>query len=221
MGHLSGAFWGTVVALTLLKAGLVDCEGWDLFTLWAKRRKLAEDWKKREERLDHEKKVLRSTIKARVRARASDRVEEDPGEGPSLEERAAATVRRIRSLIDQGDITGALAVYDKAARTFFNWPSEPDLYGLIKALHARGAEADSVRLMRDHCRYYPGASAKVHLKLAQILIRDLERPAAALRILADIAPGSLPADLEGVRQKLVSKANRMREEGVLELEGDD
>ncbi len=41
LGHLSGAFWGVVVAVTLLKAGLVDCEGWDVFSLWTKRRKLA------------------------------------------------------------------------------------------------------------------------------------------------------------------------------------
>jgi membrane associated rhomboid family serine protease len=27
LGHLSGAFWGAVVAVALLKAGLVDCEG--------------------------------------------------------------------------------------------------------------------------------------------------------------------------------------------------
>ena len=33
MGHLSGAFWGTVVGLVMLKAGLVDCEGWDVFSL--------------------------------------------------------------------------------------------------------------------------------------------------------------------------------------------
>ena len=49
LGHLSGAFWGTVLAIVLLKAGWVDCEGWDLFALAAKRRKLAQDWNKRVE----------------------------------------------------------------------------------------------------------------------------------------------------------------------------
>ena len=34
-------------------------------------------------------------------------------------------------------------------------------------------------------------------------------------------PPDLPRDLESTRQKLVSKAKRMLEEGVLELEGDD
>jgi len=221
MGHLSGAFWGTVVAVALLKAGLVDCEDWDVFSLWTKRRKLAQDWKKRGEQLDHDKVVLRSFVKANARAKSLNRAGAGNGDGPSQEERAAAAVRRIRSLIDQGDVPGALAAYDKSARTLFNWPSQPDLYGMIKALHARGAESDSIRLMRDHCRYYPGDSSKVRLKLAQVLIRDRQRPVAALRVLEEIPAGTLPADLETARQKLARKANQMREEGVLELEGDD
>ena len=143
------------------------------------------------------------------------------GARPSPEERASAAVRRIRSLIDEGDVPGALAAYDKAARTLFDWPSQPDLYELIKALHARGAEPDSIRLMRDHCRYYPASSFKMRVKLAQILIRDFQRPVAALRVLEEIPPGSLPADLEAARARLARKAQQMLEEGVLELEGDD
>src|SRR5262245_32066162 len=64
LGHLSGAFWGGVVAVVLVQARLVDCEQWDIFSLCAQRRKLAEDWKKRGERLDSEKRAGRSCCKA-------------------------------------------------------------------------------------------------------------------------------------------------------------
>jgi hypothetical protein len=124
-------------------------------------------------------------------------------------------------LIDERNVAGALAAYDKAARTLLNWPTQADLYGLIKALHAQGAEADSIRLMRDHCQYFPKESSKMRIKLAQVLIRDRQRPVAALRVLEAIPRGSLSADLESSRQKLALKAKRMLEEGVLELEGDD
>jgi membrane associated rhomboid family serine protease len=221
MGHLSGAFWGMVVAFALLKGGLVDCEGWDLFSLWTKRRKLAGDWKKRGEQLDRHKENIRASVKANARAKFSNRDGMGNTDGPSREQRSAAAVRRIRSLIDAGDIPGALTSYDKSARTLFDWPSQPDLYEMIKAMHARGAEPDSIRLMRDHCRYYPGDSSKVRLKLAQVLIRNCQRPTAALRVLEEIPPGSLHPDLETARQKLARQADRMREEGVLELEGDD
>jgi membrane associated rhomboid family serine protease len=222
LGHLSGAFWGTVLAIVLLKAGLVDCEKWDVFSIWARWRKLGRDWKQREARLDHQKRSLRWSMKQRAKARANLAADDGTdGAGPSQQERGAMAVRRIRSRIDDGDIDGALAVYDKAARSLLNWPSQPDLLELIKALHARGAEAQSVRLMRDYCRFYPGASSKVRIKLAHILIRDHQRPTAALRILQEIPPGSLPADLEMARGKLAVKAHQMVQEGVLELEGDD
>jgi hypothetical protein len=221
LGHLSGAFWGTIVALSLLKAGLVDCEGWDLFSLWRKRRKLARDWEKRGRRLDHEKMVLRSSVQASARARSFRDDREDDGASAGQQERGSAAVGRIRSLIAGGDFPGALAAYDKTARTLPNWPSQQDLYELIKALHAQGAEPDSMRLMRDHCRYYPANSVKMRVKLAQILIRDFQRPVAALRVLEEIPPGSLPADLEAARARLANKAQQMVDEGVLELEGDD
>jgi membrane associated rhomboid family serine protease len=222
MGHLSGAFWGAVMAVVLLKAGLVDCEGWDLFTIWARWWKLGRDWRQRGERLEHEKKNLRRIMKRRAGARAKSAADNGTGgAGPSQEERGAMAVRRIRSRIDEGDIQGAVEAYDQAARSLLNWPSQPDLLEMIKAMHARGAVRQSVRLMRDYCRFYPRESSRVRLKLAHTLIRDHQRPVAALRILQEIPAGSLPADLEMVRGKLAVMANQMLEEGVLELEGDD
>jgi hypothetical protein len=61
----------------------------------------------------------------------------------------------------------------------------------------------------------------MRLKLAQVLIRDKQRPIAALRVLEEILPGALSPDQERSRQILTRQANRMQEEGVLELEGDD
>src|SRR5271166_1783600 len=112
LGHLSGAFWGTIVAVAMLKAGLVDCEGWDLFSLWKKRRKLARDWEKRGRRLDHEKMVLRSSVQASSRARSFRDDREDDGASAGKQERGSAAVGRIRSLIAGGDIPGALAAYE-------------------------------------------------------------------------------------------------------------
>src|SRR5205807_821805 len=89
LGHLSGALWGTVLAVGLLKAGMVDCEGWDLFALAAKRRKLAKDWKKRGELLDQSKNRLKASVKA-VSVAAEEESESNPAK------RAADAVRRVR-----------------------------------------------------------------------------------------------------------------------------
>jgi membrane associated rhomboid family serine protease len=210
MGHLSGAFWGAVLATALLKAGWVDCEGWDLFSLATRKRQLARDWKQRGAMLDRGKKATRKRKK----------VEQEAAE-VSPAQRAEAAVRKVQSLIEMGDFAGALALYDKSARTLVRWPAQSDLMAMIKAMHAQKAEAESVRLMRDHCRYYPEASSRVRLKLAQVLIRDRQRPAEALRVLADADPDSLAPDLDALRRKLARQAEQMQEDGVLELEGDD
>jgi membrane associated rhomboid family serine protease len=219
MGHLSGALWGAVVGFALLKLGLVDCEGWDVFSLWTKRRKLAQDWKKRGELLDHASGVQRPR-RTRKRGRAGE--SDDPAaERQGYEAQCAAAVRAVHARIEAGDFPAALEAYRAAAKTLYNWPSQADLYAMIKAFHARGGEAESVLLMREHCRSFPEESTKVRLKLAQILIRITRRPAAALRLLEAIPAGSLPTDLERARRKLVLEAERAREEGAYELESDD
>jgi len=166
-----------------------------------------------------EQTEFRATAKAHKRAEASagtKAVDElEPGE------RAVTAVARVRVLIDSGDVAGALAAYDKAARTLVQWPPQVDLFALIKALHARAAEADSLRLMRDHCLRFPAESNRVRLKLAQVLIRECQRPATALEVLSEFPAGTLPADIETARQRLNRQAARIREEGMVELEGDD
>jgi membrane associated rhomboid family serine protease len=226
LGHLSGAFWGLVVGVALLKGGLVDCEGWDLFSLWSKNRKLARDWKARGKQLDLSNENRTRSVRANVLSRSRRRRKGDeeepgrPGSAKTLEERGASAMRRIRRLIDERAAAGAVDAYQKAARALPNWPSQAELYGLIKSLHAQGAEVESLPLMRDHCRLYPREAPRVRLKLAQVLIRDCQRPLAAIRLLQELSEDAWPADLQRARRKLIQQAEAMREEGVLELEED-
>jgi hypothetical protein len=217
LGHLSGGFWGAVLAIILLKAGWVDCEGWDLFALREKRKGLAKAWEKRGKALDRSKESEKSRVKATHGSHRDG--DGDPEANP--EELAAEALRRVRKLMDKGDTAGAVSLYDRSARTLVAWPSQPDLYALIKAMHARQADGDSIRLMRDHCRRFPADSTRMRLKLAHVLLRDRQRPTAALRVLTEIPAGSLPADLETTRRKLAKEAARLQADGVLELEGDD
>ena len=212
-GHLSGALWGFVVGMGMLKMQWVDCEGWDVLTIWKKDRKLAANWKLRGDRQDRQKKSDRLPRK---------RVADDSGgaEGPSPEERSASALKKFRKLLDMGDKDSAISAYDRAARTIPNWPDGPDLVAIIKEMHASGAEADSLPLMRDYCRRFPAVSHRMRLKIAQVLIRDRQKPTAALRVLAEIPDGALPAQLESARMAMIRQAEKLIEEGVLELEGE-
>ncbi len=74
--------------------------------------------------------------------------------------------------------------------------------------------------MDDYLRRSPRPSARVRLKLAQVLVKELQRPAHALNVLEEIPAGALPANLEAAANQLRNQAEQMREEGVLELDGD-
>ena len=212
-GHLSGALWGTVIGLGMLKMRWVDCEGWDILTLWKKNRQLAGDWKKRGEQLDRAKKSERAPRKHVVADVSGD-------EGPSLEERAASAMKKVRKHLETGDMASVVAAYDRGARMVPNWPDGPDLVAIIKEMHAKNAEVDSFPLMRDYCRRFPSSAHRMRLKVAQVLIRDRQKPTAALRVLAEIPVGTLPAQLDAARQGLIRQAEKMVHDGVLELEGE-
>ena len=75
-------------------------------------------------------------------------------------------------------------------------------------MHARQAEAASLPLMRDYCRKFPASSNKMRLKLAQVLLRDRQKPVAAMRVLEEIPAGVLAGPLEATRAKLIREEPR-------------
>jgi membrane associated rhomboid family serine protease len=211
--HLSGAALGFVLATVMLKKDWVDCENWDLYAVIQGRKGQSKAEATR---------ARRRTAPAPAPAprKKAKRVQET--EAPkSMEDRAAAALRRLRGHLDAGEFEAAFASYDKSVRTIPGWqPTGPDWLDLIKALNEAKLWPASVSVMEDYLRRVPDPSPRVRLKLAQILIREQQRPAHALRVLAEIREQDLPPSLAPLREQLTRQAEQMREEGVLELEGE-
>jgi membrane associated rhomboid family serine protease len=205
--HVSGAFWGLVVGLGMLKLRWVDCEGWDVFSLRDKRKGLAQAWREREVRLDRARERDRLP---RAMAGEIDRPE------ASLEERAARRLAKLRRVIAEDDP----ASIEPALRAWLGQgtPSRDDLIQVIRALHEREAWSESVPALRAFCRLYPEGAAKARLRLAQILLRDLNRPTEAARQLDLAAEGELDPKLVAARRRMRAEAAQRIEEGVLEVE---
>lgn len=214
--HLSGFFWGIVIGAIVFQAGLVDCEGWDLFTLM--RKWFGRGSGSNEPRRKSPKYLKKKKTAARATTTTTTTEEVSP------EDRAATTLERIRKRLDAGEVRAALDLYAKSSAAWkgWNWSMpEPDLMRLIKAGMAEGLEAETIPIMFAFTRSYPEKADRIRLKLAQILIEKQERPARALRLLNDVASGGLPHDLDRLRRRLESRARTLLDEGVLELETDD
>lgn len=209
--HVSGAFWGLILGVILLKARLVDCEGRDVFSLIRKRRALRDAWHAREAWLDRTRQSERLPSVKRTEVDHPD---------VSPEERSTKLLSRTHRAIEAGDLTGASTVYEKWMDALPGQPPRDALAGIIRALHERQEWAASVPAMRALCRLYPEKSEKFRLKLAAILIRDLDRPTEAFRHLNQISVENLDPALRHMRQKLLGDAKQRIADGVLEVEED-
>lgn len=209
--HISGAAWGLVTGIALVKLGWVDCEGWDVFALARKRKGLRKAWGAREARLD---------LSKRNQSLPRSKRDEDDRGGLSPEERSARRLARVHEAIAAGDTAGAGAAFAKWMDAVGNRAPRESLLGVIRAMHERGETAASVPPLRALCRIHPERSEKARLKLASILVRELDRPAEARRHLLQIADAGLDPALLRARTALLADADRMIEEGVLELEED-
>ena len=209
--HLSGAALGFVLATVMLKKDLVDCENWDLYAVMQGRQGVSKE----------AAKVRRGPRPVAEPAPRKKARRAGSGGPASSEDKSAAALRRLRGHLDVNESEAAHDVYATAVRTIPGWqPPAPDWLDLIKALSAARDWPASVTVMEDYLRRAPDPSPRVRLKLAQILIHEQQRPAHALRVLAEIPKDALPASLDTLRQQLITKAEQMREEGVLELEGE-
>jgi membrane associated rhomboid family serine protease len=211
LAHAGGAAIGFAAAVGLLRAGLVDCENWDLFAVLQGRQGKPKSGSSRKPRRDRFETVERPKPASKSRKAEEKRV--------SFEDPSAAAIRRLRGHLELGEIEAALGLYQKTRQKRPSWrPPDADRLDLIKALIDQGIWDDSIAVMTDYVKEAESPSPRIRLKLAQFLLQKQLRPARALRILGEIPEGSLPHSLDPIRRQLVAQAQKMREEGALELE---
>jgi membrane associated rhomboid family serine protease len=220
LNQSAGAIIGIVLAIALLKLGLVDCENWDLFAVL-------------EGRQGKSKKQARRGIVARryvsvgsasaTKSKLRSRTKTQAGARPvkSIVDPATEALRTFRQHLDFGEVEAALAVYKKASKSRPDWQlAEADCRDLVKALVEQHSWEDAAGVMRDHLRSAFEPSPRIRLKLAQILIQKLARPLQALKILEEVPEGTLPESLEVIRGQLVREATAIceDEDGPLEFQ---
>jgi len=220
LNQAAGAIIGIVLAVALLKLGLVDCENWDLFAVLEGRQGQA---KKQARKGKLARRFVSAGYAPEPKAKARSRPKPTGTSRPvkSIVDPSTEALRTFRQHLDLGEVEAALAVYRKTSRSRPDWQlSEPDCRDLAKALLEQHAWEDAAAVMRDHVRCAFEPSPRMRLKLAQILIQKLARPLQALKILEEIPEGTLPGSLEVIRRQLVRQATAIHEDedGPLEFQ---
>jgi membrane associated rhomboid family serine protease len=199
--HMLGAAIGFFVAIVMLKLELVDCENWDVFSVWSGRNTMS----------DQER--------AEADERKPDRVKQRAAEQQQLR---TAALQQTRELIQSGQALFALRAHQRMARELPDWElPEPDLLALIQGLHTQQLWADSIAPMAEYLARYTGKAPAVRLKLAQILVVQEKRPAQALKVMARIDRGALDARQLEFYGKLHTKAQQLHAQDPYEIAGDE
>ena len=202
--HLLGAVAGVVVAVIMLRMGWVDCENWDLFSVWAGRNTMSEEELAVLDQKKHEKRLSDAEILAR------------------RERQRHAAIEQISALLNDGNIPLALAANARLANQFDDWLlPEPVLYKLLAGCFRHDQQVDPVPFAVEYLRHYTKAATVVRLKLAETLIRKQQRPAQGLRVLAKLPPTGLNPKEEAFRQRLQKEAAVGIKSGPLEMASED
>jgi membrane associated rhomboid family serine protease len=194
--HLIGVVFGVAIAVVFLRLRWVDCENWDLFSLWkGKHREGTSSWiKSRKEKPNEELPVV-ETVK------------------PPVEFQLQA----LNLAISERRFEDAQKIYDGIHAEYDCVPLGGDpLQALARHLYQKKQWEDVAPILEECVWRYPASSALQAIQLAAIAIEILNRPKFALRVLdAVVIPEVGPLKKNAAKIRRI--AQKRITEGVMEI----
>ncbi len=199
--HAGGMLFGAIAGVLLLKSGTVDCEGWDLFSIYFS---------------NTEHLPLTATKKKNVQKELAQNSEKrKQKQQASLPQALLA----FREMLNESNLNAALKLYRRTVETATPLQLAPDdLIQIINALHQAQRWKGSAEFMDLLIKKLPHKTHPYRLKLAQICVMKLERPSKALEILNEIDLTKLSEKQILLMRKILKRAHQMQAAGVVELD---
>lgn len=191
--HLMGVVLGGILGTILLKRKQVDCEHWDLFSVL------------RDEAGQPSKQEIAPPSQQQIQAYQGQRADE--------------AKKKILAYLQIDQAPQALLVWRKVQD--LKLPLElnrQEQFKLIAGLDKHKQWADSAPLMTKYLEEFPEGSEAVRLRLAQICLVELQRPARTLELLGTLDTTKLTENQNLLRKKLSAVAKKQIEEGEVELD---
>lgn len=219
--HLMGAGIGFGVGVVMLRKGLVDCEGWDLFNVWA-----GTQHKDREQQAEAAEKIVREAELRRLADLAGGRrrtaAEDAPLNVDDLFQEAAPLPESIdrdqamawmRQAIARSDPETAFARFEQIADDPFTADlPEAELLTIISLFHKQKRWSASIPALVRYLQNFRAQEPQVRLWLARILIQAENRPAQALSVLAKLNAPRLKQEDRQLVARLRARAQQMQAE---------
>lgn len=138
----------------------------------------------------------------------------------TLEQRRQVALSALKTLVATGKAGAALALYHKTVQSCDGWDlPERELLEFTELICTDKLWNAAVPLLESYLTRYHRRAPQVRLKLAKILIEQQQRPTYASRVLNEVSATTLNEKEEKLRAALVQKAQKLIDDGVLELEG--
>jgi membrane associated rhomboid family serine protease len=200
--HLIGATLGFVVGAKMLQRGWVDCESWDLFSLWrGKHKATPEVGTQRHMQPAAAVKMLTESGSFNFTAKAKQRY------------------ARIGELISNKKFTSALRELQQLKHLIPDQQlSEQELGDLVRGLYSLKRWEDVRPLIREFIDRFPDRANSMRLRLTAILLEVEKRPRAALRQADQIDANQLRSRQVRELKKILRAARKLVDSGHLEVD---
>jgi membrane associated rhomboid family serine protease len=205
--HLLGAGLGFGVGASMLKAKLVDCEGWDLWTVL--------------KGAHRGNAVLLHSDAAVLDGRSAELAALSPDEEKQKQsQRKIRALGRVTALLNEGRAVAALGEVRQTQQVLSDFRlGERDLLRLGEALYDAGQWREAVEVFNEFIERFPKQSDLVRLLTANVMVKQQRRPTAAMRHLREVDRERLPPRYHTLYDDTRAAAERLIDEGVIELEG--
>lgn len=195
--HVMGAIIGAPLGLVMLKKKWVDCEGWDLLSVW--------------NGADPHAEVDYTRVDAEVQQKKQAKAQRHQSDAR----------QQIESYLQEGNVRAAAALHRKMREIGTEVQlGRTELGKLVKGLHERRDWTAAAPVMAELVRRFPDGADGVRIKLAQICVTEFEKPARALELLDHVDFARQPDAKRVLAKKIVARARKLQAAGVYELDDD-
>ncbi|MGE0378259.1 MAG: rhomboid family intramembrane serine protease [Planctomycetaceae bacterium] len=220
--HLLGGLLGLGLGVTLLKRGSVDCEGWDLLSIWNGAGRPSADRHTPMACGVGAKRVTERRRKHRQRAMTVSRGEAILDADSSAIHHSGrgrqGALERVRDLIRRDKPGAALRAWQQLLHFSPDAQlGQQELLRLARGLFEIGVWEEAVRLTEELAARFADCGVRLRLCAAGVLLVKLGRPKAALHMAELLDSRSLSAREQAWRERLVSEARALIDSGVIEL----